>query len=223
MPIDARVLMAVRGSQQPNLAEGSDDQPLISNLGHQLVAQGVPERTGIASKGNSYWAMTATAAAPVVAIPTTAALIGLWNGEPDNGKCYIIDRVFLMQVAVTAAVQNVGIIGNVSQAQIPTAIANTITPRPLRAGLPYRGAARVAVGITLGALDGVAANWMPLGSTGPGQNTLQIGTIVDFDVKGGILVPPKGQFSLSALAGAATASSIQLGFAWHEVILPAVV
>lgn len=217
------VVMAVRGSQQPNYAEGADEQPQLSARGEQLVVQGLPSLTALVQTGNSYWAGTTTAAAPVVAIPTTAALIGLWNGEPDNGKSYIIDSVWVVQVVVTAAIQNVGLLGNISQAQIPTAIANTIVPRPLRAGLAYRGAARIAVGITLGALDGVAANWVPLGSTGAGQNTLQVGTMVDVPINGGIIIPPKGQFSLTALAGAATASSIQLGFRWHEAVLPLVV
>lgn len=221
--IEARVMMEVRGSAQPNWSEGCEQQPLLTNHGHQLVTQGMPDLTAIVSRGSSYWASTTTAAAPVTAIPTTAALLGLYNGEQDNGKSYVIDSVFVVQVAVTAAIQNVGILANLSMAQITTAIANTITPRPLRANAAYRGNARVAVGITLNATDGVAANWLPIGSTGAGQNTLQIGTIVDIDVKGGIIVPPKGQLSLSALAGAATASSIQIGVRWHEVILPPVV
>lgn len=221
--INSLVKMIVRGSAQPNFSEGAEQSPQITNLGHQLVAKGVPDLASIVSRGNSFWARTSTAAAPVTAIPTTAALIGLYNGEPDNGKHYVIDSVFVVQVAVTAAIQNVGILANVSQAQILTAIANTITPRPLRGNQAYRGNARVAVGLTLNAADGVADNWMPIGSTGPAQNTLQIGTIVDIDVKGGIVIPPKGQLSLSALAGAATATSIQIGVRWHEVILPPVV
>jgi len=221
--MDVNAKMAVRGSQQPNYAEGADEQPQINTRGESLTAQGLPPLTSLVLAGNSYWVATTTAAAPVVAIPTTAALIGLYNGEPDNGKSYIIDSVFVIQVAVTAAVQNIGLLGNISLAQIPTAIANTLTPRPLRANIGYRGTARVAVGLTLNAADGVVTNWLPMGSTGAAQNTLQIGTIVDFDVKGGIIIPPKGQFSLTALAGAATASSIQIGMRWHEALLPAVV
>lgn len=221
--MDATIKAVVRGSQQPFFPEGADEQPQMNHRGELIVAQGLPPNTTLVMAGNSYWAGTTTAAAPVVAIPTTAALIGLWNGEPDNGKSYVVDSVWVVHVVITAAVQNIGILGNISQAQIPTAIANTITPRPLRGNLPYRGAGRIAVGITLGALDGIAANWVPLGSTGPGQNTLQVGTIVDVDLRGGIIIPPKGQFSLTALAGAATASSIQIGFRWHELALPAVV
>ena len=220
--MESKMLGWVRGGAVPNYGEGTETELALTNLGGAFVAQELPPLTGTVARGRSYWASTTTAAAPVIAIPTTAALIGLWNGEPDNGKSYVIDSVFVVQVAVTAAVQNVGILANVSQAQIATAIANTITPRSLRAGLGYSGAARVAVGITLNAADGVAANWMPIGTTPSPSNTLQIGTVVDYDVGGRIIIPPKGQLSLSALAGAATASSIQIGMRWHEVILPTV-
>src|SRR5919108_6484861 len=105
-----------RGSQQPNLGEGVDNPLFINNRGELLIANAIPPATMMVNKGSSWWASTTTATAPVIAIPTTAALIGLWNGEPDNGKSYIIDSVFVVQVAATAAVQAVGILANVSQA-----------------------------------------------------------------------------------------------------------
>jgi hypothetical protein len=218
--MDVTIKGTVRGSAQPNFGEGVEAPIQLNNRGEQLVAMGLPPLTSLVNRGASWWASTTTAAAPVVAIPTTAALIGLWNGEPDSGKSYIIDSVFVVQTAVTAAIQNVGILANVSQAKIPTAIANTITARPLRGGASYGGAARIAVGITLGGLDGVAANWMPCGLTPAPAASLQIGTIVDVDLKGKIIIPPGNQLSLSALAGAATATSIQIGFRWHELLMP---
>lgn len=210
----------VRGSAQPNYGEGVNAPIAMNNRGEMLVTQGLPPLATIVNKGSSWQASTTTAAAPVVAIPTTAALIGLQNGEPDNGKSYIIDSIFVIQTAVTAAVQNIGILVNLSLAKIATLIAQTITPKPLKAGAFYGGAARVAVGITLNATDGVAANWFPIGTTPTPSNTLQIGTIVDYDVKGRLIVPPGNQISLSALAGAATATSIQIGLRWHEAVLP---
>jgi hypothetical protein len=128
-------------------------------------------------------------------------------------------------VASTTAQQSLSILANVSQAQVLTAIANTLTPRSLRAGLPYRGAARAAVGITLNSADGVASNWFPVGNTPPAiaGATNNIGTTIDVDLKGLIIIPPKGQLSLTVITAAATASSVQLGIRWHEVILPAVV
>lgn len=219
------IYMSVRGSQQPNYAEGTDEQPQLNTRGEQIIVQGLPPLAQLVNAGNSYQASTTTAAAPVVAIPTTAALIGLWNGEQDNGKSYVIDSVFALVVASTAAQQTMSILGNLSLAQIPTAIANTITPRPLRAGQPYRGNARIAVGITLNATDGVAANWFPIGNNPPqiAGATNNIGSSMEWDCKGMFVIPPKNQMSFTVIAPAATATSIQIGFRWHELQLPSVV
>lgn len=219
------VLSSVRAGGQYNFSEGTDEQMQINTRGDLLIAQSLPASAEIVRLGNSYWASTITAAAPVVAIPTTAALIGLWNGEPANGKSYIIDSVFCLTVASTAAQQTSTVLGNVSLQPVLTALANTIAPRCLRANLPYRGQARVAVGITLDASNGVATNWMPIGSN-PSQNagaTNNIGSCIDVPVNGLIIIPPGGQLALSAISAAATASSIQIGFRWHEAILPPVV
>lgn len=221
--MNVKVLVNSRGSAQPNFAEGTDISLQSSNKGALIVTDDLPQRTWLVNAGNSYQASTTTAAAPVTAIPTTAALIGLWNGEPDGGKSYVIDSVFAIWVANTAAVQNLGILGNMSLGYIPTAIANTITPRPLRGGIGYRGAARVAVGITLNATDGVASNWFPIGPSVANTNTPQIGCALDVDCQGRYIVPPGNQFSLTAIAGAATASSVQIGLRWHEVMLPNVI
>ena len=44
----------------------------------------------IISAVRRYVAGTATAVAPVAALPTTAAQFALWNGEPTGGKTYTI-------------------------------------------------------------------------------------------------------------------------------------
>lgn len=218
--MDANVFGKVRGSQQPNFAEGSSQPLSLNSRGEQITVQGLPANAQLVSAGSSYMARTTTATAPVTAIPTTAALLGLWNGEPDNGKCYVVDSFFVVIVGPTAAVQAMSILANVSTQRVDTAIANTIAPVPLKGNRPYNGQGRVAVGITLDATNGVAANWYPWGSSGTPVNTTQVGQCLDVPVNGAIIIPPKGQLSLSVLSGAATASSIQVGVRWHEVILP---
>lgn len=219
MGIMATILANVRGATVRSLADGSDDQPDMNSRGEMIVAPGLPPLAQLASLGSSWWFMTATATAPVTAIPTTAGLIALWNGE-STGKCYVIDSLFVLQVAATAAVQSVGLLVNISTQDVLTALANTIIPRPMRAGRVYNGKARIAVGVTLDATNGVAANWQPAGSTASSSNTTQVGTITEYNVNGGIIIPPNGQLALSVLAGAATASSIQIGGRFHEVSMP---
>jgi hypothetical protein len=214
--VDFLPYVSVRNSNIPDFADG-DRQPLLGNKrGELLVAAGLPPLAEVVSRGNSWFVMGA-AAAPVVATPTTASLLLLWNGSAD--RVYVIDSVFLVQVVITAAIQNVGILANVNTQKVTTAPTKDLTPLALYGGRKYSGDAVVDEGATLDATNGAAANWMPLGSTGPGQNTLQIGTIVDVDVKGLIILPPGGQLALTALAGAATAASVQLGIRWHEMKL----
>ena len=212
--MDTKPQFPVRGSR-PNFGEGTTVPGYVNNGGELLVAAGLPAYTQLVSRGDSWWASTTTAAAPVVAIPTTAGLIGLWNG--DSEKSYVIDSVFVVVVAATAAVQATGIMANISTSPVLAAIANTIAPRPLFANRAYAGNARIAVGITLDAANGVAANWMQIGGAIPGINTTQVGSQVDIDIGGKIILPPTGQLALTAVSGAATASSLQIGFRWHEV------
>jgi hypothetical protein len=219
--------MAVRSPLETNYPEAVDEQPLIDAQGRQARSEGLPPLTQLVSHGSSYQVRTTTAAAPVTAIPSTACLLGLWNGEPDNGKSYIIDSVFLVRVATSAAFQEATILANVSIATIPTAIANTLTPRPLAGNrVGYGGNARVAVGITLAAVAGGATtNWFPVGSSGHNiaGGATNLGGTLEVDCKGRFIIPPKGQFSLSVIAPVATASSVQVGVRWHEVLLPVAV
>lgn len=216
--MDASIMAEVRAGQPVNFTDG-ESLAQINNRGDLLVAQSVPIGVELARLGNSYMAQTA-AVAPVVAVPTTATLISLYNGETGlQAKSYIIDSLFVMQVVVTAAIQNVGILVNQAFSP-PTVPTGTITPRCLRGLKNYGGAARVGAAVAIDATNGVVGNWFPWGSTGPGQNTLQVGTILDVPADGKLIVPPGGLLALTAIAGTATASSVILGLRWHEVLVP---
>lgn len=195
----------------------------MDRRGQQFCSQYLPPLTQLVQHGSSYQVRSTTGAAPVVAIPTTACLLGLWNGEPDNGKSYIIDSVFAMRIVTSAAFQEMTILTNVSLQPIPTAIANTLIPRPMAGNrVGYGGNARVAVGITLAAAaGGVAANWFPVGnSNNISGGAANLGGSREVDCLGRFIIPPKGQFSLSVIAPVATAASVVVGVRWHEVLLP---
>lgn len=223
----------VNGCCQQVLPEESFEQVRINNRGELLVAYGLPWLSEIVRLGNSYQCSTTTAATPVVAVPTTASLILIWNGENDNGKSYIIDSVFCLTVAGTAnSQQNVTILANVGTIPTPgTTVqpftANLITPRSLMANSVYRGKAVVSTGKTLNSTDGAAANWFPVGTSSPPAGVAPVGGSWgqnnDIDCKGMFIVPPKCVFAVTAIATAATASSVQIGFRWHELIVPPVV
>lgn len=220
MTLDLTLQLPVRGTI-PNFGEGVEQPPMISSAGELLVAQGLPPYAGIVAAGDSWIARTG-ALTPVITLPSTAALFALYNGE--SQKSLIIDSAFLVVVVITAAIQANGLIANVSTAKSLSAPSGTaLTPLPMRANSTYSGAVQALHTVTLTAgAGGATANWFPIGNGTPPSNTLQIGSGVDIDLGGKIIIPPGGIFALSCLAGAATASSVHVGCRWHTRILPSV-
>lgn len=221
------VYLPVSGNADCAYPEGVDEQPLMDRLGQQISSFGTRDYAQLVSQGHCYQARATTGAAPVTAIPSTACLLGLWNGEPDNGKSYVILSVFVCRIATSAAFQECTILTNCSLQTIPTAIANTIIPRPMAGNrIGYGGNARVAVGITLAAAAGGATtNWHPAGCSAHqiASGAANTGGGYEVDVKGRYIIPPKCQFSLSVIAPVATAASVSVGVRWAEVVLPPVV
>lgn len=207
----------VRGLAPLNAGQDTEDELQINNRGDSLVAIALPELTEIVRLNESYWAKS-LASAPVVAIPTTASLFTLYNGNLAGGKCVVIDSLFMHVVAVTAAIQGWGIITCLSKV-VQAVQAQSIIPNCLKAGKnTYSG--NVTCGTqAMDAVSGVVGNWMPIGASPSPQNTLQIGTTIEVPVKGMIIIPPTHSMGVSVLAGAATASSVQVGCRWHEVQL----
>src|SRR3990167_4890132 len=99
--LESLIRGVVRRGGRPNYGDGAREAPGLTPGGDLLVAAGLPPLAALVALGDSYWARTTTAAAPVTAIPTDAALIGLWNGEPDGGKSYVIDSVFCVITTAT--------------------------------------------------------------------------------------------------------------------------
>ena len=86
-----RILGRVRGLNPGSSPENKEDEQFhICPTGDQPTVQGLPELTEIVRLGNS-WQMMGAASAGLTAVPTTAGLLTLWNGEPDNGNIYVID------------------------------------------------------------------------------------------------------------------------------------
>src|SRR3990167_4677865 len=128
--MDTKTMVAVAGAKNPpNYGNGTDVRISATNRGEVLTVAGLPPYTRLVSAGQSWSAKTATAAAPVTAIPTTASLIQLWNGDP--AKSYVMDSAFILVTAATAAVQAYGLLMNIGTAPVVAAIADTIAPLPM--------------------------------------------------------------------------------------------
>src|SRR3979490_282349 len=101
-PVDA--LGRVRGLTEAGAASPEVDgkQLTLTQQLEILTAHGAAPfqelvRTGLAVRGG-----TAAAIAGVVAVPTTAVMLGLYNNEPDGGRSMIIDWVAALNVVSTA-------------------------------------------------------------------------------------------------------------------------
>src|SRR4051812_1640666 len=102
--MDAHIIGRVR-----KLLEGIDSSSVSDNeqitLTPQLevlVAQSASPFREITRMGRAFAVSNVTAAAAVVAVPTTAVNIALYNNAPDGGRSLVIDWVSAQNVVSTA-------------------------------------------------------------------------------------------------------------------------
>jgi hypothetical protein len=65
--------------------------------------------------GRAFYTNTTTAVASVVALPTTAVTLALYNNAPDGGRSLVIDWVGAINIVAGAATGQSEIIGNLGQ------------------------------------------------------------------------------------------------------------
>lgn len=222
MAVDSKLQARIR-----KLLEGIDlevpgGDPRDATLNPQLellVALGSVMYEETVRPGRAFWIGTTTAVAAVVAIPTTAVMLALFNNDADGGRLLVIDWVAASGVAKTAAAgqqQMLGLIGQIREAA-PTNSALVAKKRNGLGGVSVDTKALSIIGGTaLPAGTGVASNWFPLGpafgSPGagatPGHGAYQ-------RVDGDILVPPGRYFAMHVLADV-VGSTYQGFVGWHE-------
>lgn len=209
----------VRGAAAGNYPEMSRVPINANNRGDQIVVQGLPALTEVVRMGNSYQAITGTAAAALTAIPTTVALVTVWNGEPAMGRSYVIDSVFWTKIIVDTTQVEAGptMFCMNNTANPIAAITGSLTPVSLSGRRNYAGLGLVGVGQTV-----TNNTWFPCGTTSAGIVPAIAGSgwqAADYDLRGMYIVPPAGAFSIGLAEITATASKFQLGMRWHEVQL----
>lgn len=186
----------------------------LNPRGDALLAAALPFGVEISRLSEAYKCCQTVATATVVAIPTTTSRLTMWNGEPDDGKSYVIEGVHSIAVAgaVASAFTIVGMINRgrqtqPSQAQLVLRSTN---------GALYLG--RGSVHITTTNL--ADAGWFPLHSSVVNVGTASaIGLGAYAEVRGGIILPPGGLFSISVVTNSATITQ-RGGIRWQEVQLP---
>lgn len=183
---------------------GLSKQITLTQQLEQLIAAGAAPYQEINRMGRSFYVNTVVAIGAVVAIPTTAHMLAIYNNYPDNGRCLIIDSVAAINVVSTAVAAQAGIICNIGQVDesAPTDAGLTIKKlNGMGAGTNDTGIRTILNATALPVTTGLAANWFPIGMNAgkpgvAGTPGYQIWAPVD----GRIIVPPGRYFAMHVLA-----------------------
>lgn len=221
MATDVKVLGRIRKLLEAIDLAGENNDEILTLTGQLelLVAQGAAPYQEIVRSGRSFYTGTVAALAAVVAIPTVAHMFALYNTEPDDGRCLIVDWVAAQNVVSTAAAgqaQILACLGQVREA-IPVDAALSIKKANGMGGGSPDASVRTILGATpLPATTGLAANWFPIGQSmskpgaaaTPGYGMYQT-------VDGRLIVPPGRFLALHVLANVVGETFV--GFiGWHE-------
>ena len=182
--------------------------------GALLTAAYGPRRAQWVAEGKGYRVIEATATAGVAALPTTTAGLTLQNGEPDNGKWYVIHSVFATCEASAAAVETAYIAHCIGMNRVAAATQDLAltSVKPLLGGAgPYSGTAILDLAATV-----VDDLWMPISNVVSNAVASNGEFSIVAQLDGLVVLKPKAQYSLELLA-TTTGVTGRLGIVWFEV------
>ena len=182
-----------------------------------LTAQGMLPKAELTRGGNGWNVMTSTAAAPIAAVPTTTALLELFNPVTSSVDL-VIDDLYAFQLLSTAATQTYAVWAMVTTTKAaPTAAALVIASRSGKD--PVTGATGSFV---VPAVDTtvVANGWRPYGPVQAwGTAAATPGNSLVAPVNGALIVPPGSSLCVAVAGSIATASSFQVGVGFYTAAL----
>lgn len=152
---------------------------------------------------------TGVGQAPNTAIPTTAAQFVLANGNAAAGKCYVMDRMTILQLSGTAAVGS-GVVVTIFKAAAPAMGTGMVIINKSASNRTSNATVSVAQTLTTASWFAVAANGNPATSTNGGF-------YVVFD--GDIIIPPGWVFGVAVISGTGTSPLNLCWFEWSEQLL----
>ncbi len=210
----------VRGFDPGNYPENRDIEEFhLNSLGDHMITQGLPEKAEIVRLGES-WQILGAASTGLTAVPSTAGLLTIWNGEPGNGKFLAIDSVTATKVIADVTTDDLATVwAQIIRPPMATPTDAALTIRSLNGRYSYGGRVRsVATSTT------IANRWQPIGVI-PNTSAAIAGSAwaqADINLLGLFVIPPAGAFTLTASEVTATASTFRFCIRWHEVQLPLV-
>lgn len=181
----------------------------------QLIAQGLPQYTEMSRLGDGWTIQTATAFAPVAAVPSTTARLELFNNTAGaSSKVMVVKDLFAFQLLSTAATQTYSIWAMVTTTKAaPTNTALDLCSLSGKPKITTTAASQVvsAVDTTV-----VANGWRPWGSVQAwGDAAATPGNAWSAPVDGALLVPPGASLCVVVAGSIATASSFHCGATFY--------
>lgn len=186
---------------------GAPTQISLDYLKGQITSQGLPPGVEMNRLGQSWTIQTATLFAPLVAVPTTAAALEIFN----NGtRTLIVSDLFADQVLSTAAAQTYAIYAMTTTTKaVPTLTALSMTSNNGKAVVTPTAASEIVTGV---GTTVVANGWMPWGVPQSwGTATATPGNAWSVPIDGKITVRPGQSLCLHVVGALATASTFQVG------------
>ncbi len=199
--------------------QGNDEGLVLTQQLELLTATGASPYGEITRVGRAFYTGTTTAVAAVVAIPTTAVMMALYNNDVDGGRSLIIDWLAASGVAKTAVAGQAQLLVNLGQtrAAAPTSAALAIKKaNGLGGGTSDTKAITIVGGTALDAVTGLAANWIPWGpAVGAPGTAATPGDGLFAQVDGRLIVPPGRYLAMHVIADV-VGSTFQGFVGWHE-------
>ncbi len=198
-------------------AVGSSMDLYGNSQGAQLIAPSLPEYSVLTAQGNVYVAGTATAVAPVAAIPTTASHLTLWNGESQSGggKSYVILAISWTTIASAAAAFVGQLLVNMSSVATAVPTGTTATAISGLSGLATGSSATILSAVTI-TNNGVWHPYGPSVNAGAATATISLGS-GDVYSKGEYILRPGMRFNMAVLCSAAGSATCDIFVKWAEI------
>ncbi len=184
-----------------------------SEEGAALVAAAAAPYEEICRQGAMFSVVNTTAVASVIALPTTACALGLYNNAPDGGKSMVIDAVFAIATVVEATINQAGLIWYLGNAR-ETALTDALIPNKLNGMGTGSDIALCAAGGAIMA-SAAATEWRPIGQAF-GQTVTSLPGLQLYErVDGMIIISPGRMFGLNVMTNDVT-NVFVCGAIWHE-------
>ena len=211
-----RIDTILRAVRKGGSASGQDF-PLSSNENNDLmIAQGMPNYTEVARRGDLWTVQTSTAFAAVVALPTTTAKLEIKNNTAN--RMMVIDTIWSWQLLGTAVVW-----GHTPWAQVGTAVTSSVASLVVYPSNGATGYTSVAGSAAVTAIDQtvVANGWkvFPGSTMNFGLAAATPGGACVGQVDGRLVVPPGKALHVTVTGSVNTASAFHCGasFLWADL------